>query len=333
MSVRIHPRGPLATLQDLGRPGHIAVGLARGGAMDRLAILEATALLSLPAPVAAVELAVAGARFEIEEDCRVALTGARMQARADDRSLAWNASHRLARGETLEIGGAEAGCWGYVTFAGGPEAPAWLGSHAVHLSIGVGAPFAPGDRIALTPDPAPEAPDLTLVPDDRFGGGRLRLMPGPQSALFDDATSRRFFATEFRRAAAANRQGVRLDFDGAPFASETARLASDFIQPGDVQLTGDGVPYVLMAECQTIGGYPRIGTVHPADLPRLAQAPEGAALRFEALSLRDADALRESETATLARLRRKVAPLRSQPRVRDLMGVNLVGGVVRGDEA
>jgi allophanate hydrolase len=98
-------------------------------------------------------------------------------------------------------------------------------------------------------------------------------------------------------------------------------------------LTGDGVPYVLLSECQTMGGYPRIGTVIPQDLPRIAQATPGTALRFTPLGLEEADALWQDEADQLKALRRRVQPLRRDPHdIPDLLSYQLIGGVIRGDE-
>ena len=329
----LHGAGPGLSVQDLGRPGQIANGLARGGAMDRRALLEATALLGRSEVGAALEMAGTGGVFTADQPTRIALTGAPMRAARDGTPLAWNATHLLAPGQRLEIGPVLAGSYGYLSLAGGLDAPAWLGSRAAHLTAGIGAPSAAGDVLAFRPDPAPDSPEVALPPDHRFTGGAIRLLDGPQSDLFPPGTRQRFFETRFRRAAQANRQGIRLDGASAPFQSAAEGLLSDFIGPGDVQMTGAGVPFVLMAECQTIGGYPRIGTVLPADLPRMAQTPFGGIVTFQPISLEDADRAQAREAETLARLRQRVQPLRRDPhQMRDLGSYQLISGVTSGDE-
>jgi 5-oxoprolinase (ATP-hydrolysing) subunit C len=127
---------------------------------------------------------------------------------------------------------------------------------------------------------------------------------------------------------------VRLAFEGAPFLGAAGlSLVSEVVQPGDVQLTGDGAPYVLLAECQTTGGYPRIGTVLPCDLPRVAQAAPGAALRFRFVSVEEALAACRTEAETLADLRRRLRPLvRAAEDMADLLGHQLISGVTAGEE-
>ncbi|MEM9524165.1 MAG: urea amidolyase, partial [Pseudomonadota bacterium] len=144
----------------------------------------------------------------------------------------------------------------------------------------------------------------------------------------------RFFATEFRMGSQADRRGAMLIHDGGPFTTGMASgLGSDFIVSGDIQMTGSGVPFVLLAECQTIGGYPRIGTVVEADLATVAQAAPGTVLRFAPVSLDDADRLLETEAAALERMRALVQPLRRDPHdIGDLLRYQLIDGVTCGDD-
>lgn len=329
----LHRCGPGVAVQDMGRPNRLAQGLSRGGATDRLAMLEAAALLGLPAPVAALEMAMTGAELSVEAPMRLALTGARMQASVNGSPVAWNTAVRLSSGDRLSIGAARDGIYGYVMPAGGIPLAEVIGSVATQMTAGIGALLESGDTLPLGKDPHPERPPVILTPEPRLNGGTLRVMPGPQTELFDAETRARFYDTPFTRSRTGNRQGARLEFDGPAFASASSGLASDVIQPGDVQMTGEGVPYVLLAECQTMGGYPRIGTVIPQDLPRMAQASPGTALRFTALTVEEADALWRSEADILASLRKQVRPLRRDPHdIADLLSYQLIGGVVRGDE-
>ena len=161
----------------------------------------------------------------------------------------------------------------------------------------------------------------------------MRLVPGGQSTLFQGETRKRFENTAFKRDPRGNRQGVRLAFDGAPFEAEGARsVLSEIIVPGDVQMTGEGTPYVLLPECQTTGGYPRIGTVHPMDLPKIAQAAPGAQVQFQWITQAEAVAAFQSEAGILAGLRSLVQPLVRDPsEIADLLSYQLVSGVTAGE--
>lgn len=330
----VHRAGPSVTVQDLGRPGHQASGLSRGGAADRLALFEAAALFGHREAGAALEMAGYGGEFSLSADSRIALTGAPMRARIDGEAVRWNATHHLGAGQRLSVEAAEDGVYGYLSVAGGIQTQERLGSRSAHLTAGLGAALKAGDELPVGVDDDRSAPQVGLPVDSRFRGGTVRVMPGPQTALYPDDVLASFRAARFRRGQQANRQGVRLDHDGAPFAlSGQLSIVSDLIVPGDIQMTGDGVPFVLLSECQTIGGYPRIGTVIPDDLPIVAQSQPGADLRFRFLTVDEADAAHRTEGGLLRDLRAKVQPLVRDPRdVPDLLSYQLVGGVTAGDD-
>lgn len=323
----------LLSVQDLGRPGHIGQGLSRGGAMDRLALIEAAALLGLPRVVAGIEMAGAGGIFTVDEPMRLALTGAPMTATLDQAPLAWQACHLIQPGQELRIGGVQSGAYSYLTPAGGVATPEWLGSRAAHLNIGIGAALQAGETLPVSADPDPDGPGRVIDVTPRFAGGLIRMIDGPQTPLFTDEVLAAFQATEFTRAPRGNRQGVRMDA-ATRFASDHAGgLASDMLGPGDLQMTGDGVPYVLLAECQTMGGYPRIGTVIPTDLPKIAQAPPGGKIRFQRVTLDQADALYRDDAALLREAATRCRNLIRDPaEMADLLSYQLIGGVTRGDD-
>ena len=324
--------GPGVTAQDMGRPGYLAQGLSRGGAVDRLALAEGAALLRQDCGLAAIEIAGSYLSIEAAAPMRIALTGAPMRALCDGASLVWHASHALPPGARLELSGSRGG-YSYLHFGGGIDAPAILGARSAHLAAGIGRMLEAGDRLALGRDQGGAA-GMTLSPQERFDGGVLRMIATPQTGLFPESLRARFADTSFRKDARGNRMGQRLICKGEGFAlSSGLSILSEAIVPGDIQITGDGAPFVLLAECQTTGGYPRIGTVLPCDLPKLVQAPAGAELRFAFVTLDEAVAAERAEAARRADLPQSIHPLIRDPHdMADLLAYQLISGVTRGDD-
>ncbi|MBY6141214.1 urea amidolyase [Leisingera daeponensis] len=325
--------GPGVTVQDLGRPGWLEYGVSRGGAADRLALAEGAALLGQGADLAAVEMAGMGGEFQADSDLRIALTGAPMRASIDGAAVAWNASHLLPAGARLVIGAAQSGSYGYLHVGGGIQTPEHLGARSAHLAAGIGAPLAEGDVLETGPDSG-RTTGLGLAPDDRFEGGTVRVVASLQTSLFPQAELARFERTAFRRSARGNRMGVPVESDGEGFRPDGARtVVSEVITPGDIQVTGDGTPYVLLAESQTTGGYPRIGTVLPCDLPLLAQAAAGAELHFRFIPLEEAVELERAEAERREGLRGQCYPLIRDPRtMTNLLSYQLISGAIAGEE-
>ncbi len=322
--------GPALCLQDLGRPGWLACGLSRGGGADRRALFEAGALLGMKGGATAIEMAGFGGRFRaLGGDIVVALTGAPMRARLWGEPLEWNSSHLIPEGEILDIGPALKGVYGYLAPSGGFDLPLFMGARSAHLNAGIGRRLRSGDQLQTLPGNA--SPGLFIPPYDRFSGGELRALPSPQIEMFDQETVERFFSTRFIRTPKGNRMGVELG-GGESFAAKGGLgVVSEMISPGDIQMTGNGTPFVLGPECQTTGGYPRIATVIPADLDRAMQAAPGTPLtvrmveRSEALDASRADM---DEIATLSARAR----VRNPSDIGDLLSYQLIGGAVTGDE-
>lgn len=327
MSLIVHRIGPACTVQDQGRPGYLDRGLSRSGAADLLALHEGAALLGQSPECAALEMAGMGGEFEATQDMVIALTGAPMQASIDGAGVAWNASHPLAKGQRLTIGAVMGGAYGYLHLGGGIDTAPVLGSRATHLTAGLGRAVAAGDAL---PGGGGGRAGYLLRADTRFSGGEIRVIAGFQTPLFSEETQARFTQTEFHRGARANRMGMQLETDGPGFAAEgQLNILSEIITPGDIQMTGTGNPFILLPECQTTGGYPRIATVIHCDLPRATQCPAGASLRFRFVSLDEALALQHAFRADLAKLPARTEPLLRDPHdIADLLSYQLISGVV-----
>ena len=321
----VESAGPAVSVQDLGRPGGLGQGLSRGGAADRLGFIDGGVLLGQSTTLAALEMAGMGGRFGFGEPTRFALSGTTMRVTLDGTPIEWNASHLAAPGMRLEIGAADDGVYGYLHVGGGLDTEVELGGRGFHRIAGIGRATQAGDSLPVGPDGRATAAPMRL-PARLKGSGPLRVMPGPQSDVFSADARATFEATQFVRSPRANRQGVRLDHDGAPFSTDgQLKLVSDFISEGDIQMTGDGTPYVLLAECQTMGGYPRIGTVVPSDLSRIAQAVSGEALQFCFISMAEAESSWQSDDTYLKSRKAKMAPRVRDPReMTDLLSYELV---------
>jgi biotin-dependent carboxylase-like uncharacterized protein len=328
-SISILSCGPGLSVQDQGRPGYLEQGLSVSGAADSLALLEGSALLGQAMPRASIEMAGMGGKFQAQTDLRIALTGAVMQSTIDGVRIAWNTSHFLTKDALLSIGGAQRGIYGYLSFGGGISTSPFLGSRSAHLRAGLNRSLQSGDILPTGEDTQRET-GLGLEPSDRLGGGFIRTIPSLQSALFSPEQHQRFVETIFTRSPRGNRMGVALKFEGQGFAANgQLSILSEIIVPGDVQMTGDGRPFVLLPECQTTGGYPRIATVIPADMPKLVQAPPGAQLQFKAIGLQEALNVQTQYEQELLRLPAKALPrVRDPHEMADLLSYQLISGAI-----
>jgi len=325
--------GPLATIQDRGRTGWLRYGVTGGGAMDIYALAEGQALLGNGPDDAALEFAGFGGRFRAKGALTVALSGADMQTTLNGAPLDWRRSQNLQDGDVLTIGAARDGVYGYLHVTGGFQTETLLGARSTHLRAGFGHVPKAGDILHAGRKTDAMAP-VGLTRPDYFASGTLRAMWGPQSHYFSAATRAAFAAARFKVTNMRDRMGMQVTPDCGPVLAEGARtIASDAISLGDIQITGDGTPAILLADRGSSGGYPRIGVVISADIGTLAQLPEGAEFDIDFVTREQAVAALAQFRAGLKGLKSQLKPLLRDPRdMADLLAYNLIGGVLRGDE-
>ncbi|MCJ8168499.1 biotin-dependent carboxyltransferase family protein [Atopomonas sediminilitoris] len=287
--------GPLSLLMDGGRHGWLHQGVSPSGPLDVLSAAWANRLLDNPAHAPLLEVSLGGVQLQALDDCQLAFTGAQMPLQVAGVAQHHASSFILRAGERLEIGYAQRGQRGYLAIAGDFAAPAVLGSVATQVQEGLGGlhgdgrPLQVGDTLRG---------GSTLLRTQRSVPWRfrpslaaqvvLRLLPGGDVAAFSAASKEAFFAQTWQLSAASNRMGARLA--GSALAEPPRLIYSKAMTLGAVQVPPDGQPIVLMADHQSMGGYPLLGWVHPLDLPALAQLPAGGHVRFSSVSLDDMQA-------------------------------------------
>ncbi len=328
----------IATVQDLGRPGLQHWGIVQGGAADRAAFLEGCAILDQPADRAAIECLGAGGRFGVRDGTlRAVLTGARFKAWLDGSDLEHGVSFRIEPGQTLTISNAAEGNYGYLHVGGGIDVPTILGSRATHLRAGLGGhqgrALRSNDLLPLAADPESET-GQTLEMFKNPVPSAIRVVWGVQAHRFSMSTRRDFLERQFPISMQLDRMGVRLDTQGKPIEVEGGRTGiSDAVVKGDIQITGDGTPAVLLADHQPTGGYPRIATIVTADQDRFAQMRPGQTVQFERVELDRAHELLIQYRERLEGLRSRRAIKTRQPHdLPNLLEHNLVTALVAEDD-
>ena len=319
--------GPGMSVQDGGRRGFRRFGVSVAGAVDLRALAFANALAGNPPDTAAIEVALIGAAFRIGEGEILLATSPGLALAIDGEAVRPGSAVRAGSGASVTVGPLRGRVYGYLAVAGGIRTAPEMGSRAVHARSGVGGrPLRPGEHVPCAPAPA-NLP-LWRLPEPAAGGEEpIRVVPGPQEDRFTAEALETFLGSVYRVEPRSDRMGVRL---AGPRLTHLRgyNIVSDGVLPGSVQVPGDGQPIVLLADCQTTGGYPKIATVISADLGRLAQIPPGGSLRFAAVSLDGAVAAARhmaAEIAALAGARQRSGEIASVER---LLSQNLIGGVV-----
>ncbi|MEL1264063.1 biotin-dependent carboxyltransferase family protein [Pseudoxanthomonas putridarboris] len=300
--------GLQTTVQDQGRTGWRHLGVARAGALDPHALALANRMVGNPESCAGLEITLQGPRLRLRRPCRIALTGAAVQAWWDDLPLPMGRPIRLPAGE-LKLGAIRDGARSWLAVAGGIGTAPVLGSRSTDLRGGFGGhdgrAIRAGDTLPVDagegPVRRPHFPAWWIDLDDPWTADRhvLRYVPSAHPAAAALGLQR------WRIHPDSNRQGLRLD--GAALPAIGGGGVSEPVAVGTLQLPPDGRPILLLADAQTVGGYPRLGHVIASDLGRAAQLRPGEAAHFEPIEPAQARALALRHTHRLARLRLAIA--------------------------
>lgn len=328
MSARllIRAAGPGVTIQDAGRFGHSRYGVTPAGPMDEAAFLTATRAAGAHA---AIEVSLGGATFEAEgATLAVAVAGGAFDLRLDETRLPAACVIPLAPGRRLTIRAGASGAWCYAATGARFDLPSALGSLSTHARSGVGPkPLAAGDALALAdPAPAPQEPRAIHAPWLASDPAPIRVMLGPQDDYFPPESIAALLSAEWRVGARSDRMAYALEGPRLVHA-RGHDIVSDGAAMGAIQIPGSGAPFVLMADRQPTGGYPKIATVIGADLGRLAQLRPGETLRFRAVDCAEAVAARAALKNRLA-AGAILTPLAAEVSTEKLLAANLIGGVV-----
>lgn len=314
MSLMILRAGPAALVQDLGRPGHAALGVTGSGAADRAAAALALRCLGTDPGAAVLELLLGGLVLMTDSPAVVAVTGARglvvvTTSSGSRRTAATGEVLRLDAGSTLEIGRPDSGVRTYLGVRGGIEVPPVLGSRSRDTLSGLGPPplvagdvLAVGDAVvgpwadhwhAAGGDPrgvmgprGGTGPRVGAGPGGRGGGPDpvvLDVIPGPRDDLFPPGAWR-VLAETGHVSGHADRVGVRIDPAGPVPRSSTHEIPSEGMVRGAVQVPADGSPVVFGPDHPVTGGYPVIGVLTSRSSDALSQLLPGAPVSFRRVS-------------------------------------------------
>lgn len=329
--VEVLSPGLFTTVQDLGRWGYASQGLTQGGALDQRAYRLGCIMLGEEPGNPALEFVQVGPTLRFGCDARVCLAGGDFDVSLDGRPVGRNRNLAVRAGQTLAVGRCRQGNVGYLCVAGGGFAVervmgsastasrcrlgGWQGRALVKGDV---LPLAKGVLAASAVPPALEGLAFSSRLEgygygyghgsghghgcgcncgsggdcaDGFGPLRIRAMLGPHADMFDDASRAAFFGGAYTVTRQGDRMGVRLDGPELRPRTGTTDIVSEGMVAGAVQVSGAGLPMVMLADHQVTGGYAVLAVVAGVDLPRLVQARPGTELRFEMVDVGEAQRL------------------------------------------
>ncbi len=277
--IKVLKAGFYTTVQDMGRINYQEFGVPVSGVMDRYSAKIANALVGNNETAAVFELTMTGPTLVFDVTTIIAVTGANMSPRVNGISVSMNSLLQIKPGDILSFGKISDGFRSYVSVAGGLLTTEKLGSKSMYTGLTRHNRVNKGDEIHIS---------ATKVHDDvknasiklttkHFDDPRIEVYPGPEFEKLTSNQSKELFTKEFTISKENSRMAYQLE---QPLDNTMEPIITSLVMPGTVQLTPSGKLIILMRDCQTTGGYPRILQLSDDSIDRLSQKYMGHNINF-----------------------------------------------------
>ena len=297
MGIRVLKPGMLTTVQDLGRTGYQSQGFSVAGVMDKRSFKIANLLLDNPENEAVLEFTLIGPTLEFTSETIIAITGGDFQPTINGEPAPMYEAIYMSKGDILKFGSARTGSRGYVAFSSYLDVPVVMGSRCTNMKSSVGGfkgrKLQQDDCIMFRVKRRYLPFFLSRkLPADTFDSEQetIRVVMGPQDDAFTKEGIKTFLNSEYTVTSDFDRMGCRMD---GPFiaAKDKSDIISDGIALGSIQVPSHGKPIILLSDRQTTGGYAKIATVASVDIPKIVQRKTDHRLKFQAVSVQEAQKL------------------------------------------
>jgi biotin-dependent carboxylase-like uncharacterized protein len=300
--IEILSGGILSSIQDQGRYGYRQYGAPISGAMDRYALRIANVLAGNDEDAAGIEVTLCGLKLKSAKDTWIVITGGDLFPQVDNEPVPLWTSICLRKDQVLSFPRLRTGFRAYVAVRGGIEVPLLMNSRSTMVKAafgGTGGALKSGDRLKIGEKITGANIGVKALADRYIPKystqNNLRVILGPQSDYFSSETLALFLNSEYTITSQSDRQGYRLTGPELRHL-RSYNLITEAMWPGAVEIPGDGLPIILLADAQTTGGYPKIASVVSTDLDKLGQAKPSDKIRFKSVTLEESlDLIGEKE--------------------------------------
>ena len=294
--IKVQKPGLCTTVQDMGRVGFQKFGIPVSGVMDEFSFVVANYLLGNNYNNAVLEVQYMGATLEFDFDVSVAITGANLSAKLNGEDVAMWETINIKKGDVLSFGNIKEGVRTYIAFAGEIDVPLVNGSKSTLLKSKLGG--FDGRQLKMLDEIEIKNPRILEKKNklqEKFipkfvAENEIRVILGPQDDYFTENGIKTFLSSEYTVTKDADRMGMRLSGEVIEH-KDKADIISDAAVFGSIQVPGNGLPIILLADRQTTGGYTKIATVIKADLPKLAQMSPNNKIKFKKVELSEAQTI------------------------------------------
>ena len=319
--------GPLVTFQDIGRPGNMRYGVSASGPMDIVSFEAANAVLGNETKQTAIEISLGGLILQCHEgSITLAITGGDFLIEYQGQKISSWTVLTIQKGERLSVRAGKSGSWAYLAFSGKLNVKDWLNSSSTHSTSGFGGGILKTGQKFTLKDASNQANRIGPILKPNFNTNDLiHAVLGPQDQYFMNTAIKIFSDSIFKVSDNYDRMGMQLTGPKLELKSALS-IPSEPVVKGSIQVSGDGIPTILLADHQTTGGYPKIATVISSDINRLVQFRSNQSVEFILINSNEALQKTRKFLDMKEKYLQKISISRGTLEQR-LMSENLIGGV------
>jgi biotin-dependent carboxylase-like uncharacterized protein len=280
-NILILAEGMHSSIQDLGRKGYRSFGVPISGAMDKYSAILANKLLNNEENLPVLEMTMIGPKIMFEDHSLMVLTGADLSPELNGSPIKMNHVYEVKTSDVLSFGSLISGVRSYLGVKGGFLTEHKLNSYSFYQGVTSQERVQKGDRLRIA------SHDINLemtsskikVKSSHFDVSKLEVTKGPEYNRLTKKHRELLFSKRFKIGGMNNRMGYQLK-NTFPRLKDAEIITSTTI-PGTVQLTPSGTLIILMRDCPTTGGYPRILQLTDIAINQLAQKKENDVFKFD----------------------------------------------------
>lgn len=319
--------GPLVTFQDIGRPGNMRYGVSASGPMDIVSFEAANAVLGNETKQTAIEISLGGLILQCHEgSITLAITGGDFLIEHQGQKISSWTVLTIQKGERISVRAGKSGSWAYLAFSGKLNVKDWLNSSSTHSTSGFGGGvLKTGQKFTLTDASNQTNRSGPILKPNFYTNDLIHAVLGPQDQYFMNTAIKIFSDSIFKVSDNYDRMGMQLTGPKLELKSALS-IPSEPVVKGSIQVSGDGIPTILLADHQTTGGYPKIATVISSDINRLVQFRSNQSVEF--ILINSNEALQKTrkfldmKEKYLEKISISIGTLEQR-----LMSENLIGGI------
>lgn len=278
--IKVLKSGLFSTIQDKGRFGYGAFGVPKSGAMDFYSAELANTLLGNTINDAVLEITMIGPQLKFDVECLLVITGADMSPSINRKTIQNNKVYRIKKCDTLGFDKLKSGLRAYVAVKGGFKSDMVLGSQSYYQPLTLANKLNNGDTLYLnqsekTFDTFETFSKLKVVD---YSSPNIHVFKGPEFERLSCNQKSELTSLESQVTNLYNRMAYQLS---PLFDNNLESILTGPVLPGTVQLTPSGKLIVLMRDCQTTGGYPRVLQLTESAINLLSQKKEKDKIVFK----------------------------------------------------